>query len=144
MAEATSAAPLWMIRKTTSRKPRNAATMSEAEMAGVPPSGRGSRRRLRRTTIAAVNRLSAIVAEVECRASPVGLPKHMPEAPILILLTPSTAWADAGDVARGPHGDPILLGLSLIQRAALEARRAGYGQVFLLGAKGFTPGAAAI
>jgi hypothetical protein len=33
MAEATSAAPLWMIRKTTSRKPRNAATMSEAEMA---------------------------------------------------------------------------------------------------------------
>jgi 1L-myo-inositol 1-phosphate cytidylyltransferase / CDP-L-myo-inositol myo-inositolphosphotransferase len=59
-------------------------------------------------------------------------PKHMPEAPILILLTPSTAWADAGDVARGPHGDPILLGLRLIQRAALAARRAGYGQVFLL------------
>ena len=36
MAEATSAAPLWMMRKTTSRKPRNAATMSEAEMAGSP------------------------------------------------------------------------------------------------------------
>jgi 1L-myo-inositol 1-phosphate cytidylyltransferase / CDP-L-myo-inositol myo-inositolphosphotransferase len=68
----------------------------------------------------------------------------MPEAPILILLTPSTTWADAGDVARGPHGDPILLGLRLIQRAALAARRAGYGQVFLLGAKGFTTGAAAI
>ena len=79
-----------------------------------------------------MNRLSAIVAEVECRASPVGLPKHMPEAPILILLTPSTASADAGDVVRGPQGDPILLGLSLIQRAALAARRAGYGQVFLL------------
>ena len=46
---------------------------------------------------------------------------------------------------RGPDGDPIILGLSLIQRAALAARRAGYGQVFLLGAKGPTPfGAAAI
>jgi hypothetical protein len=32
MAAATSAAPLWIIRKTTNRKPRNAATMSEAEM----------------------------------------------------------------------------------------------------------------
>jgi hypothetical protein len=39
MAEATSAAPLWMIRKTTSRKPRNAATMSEAEMVRVPRPG---------------------------------------------------------------------------------------------------------
>jgi 1L-myo-inositol 1-phosphate cytidylyltransferase / CDP-L-myo-inositol myo-inositolphosphotransferase len=60
----------------------------------------------------------------------------MPEAPILILLAPRTAPADAGDVARGPNGDPILLGLSLIQRAALAARRAGYAKVFLLGAKG--------
>ena len=36
MAEATSAAPLWMIRKTTSRKPRNAATISEVEIAVAP------------------------------------------------------------------------------------------------------------
>ena len=36
MAEATSAAPLWMIRKTTSKKPRNAATMNDVEMAGSP------------------------------------------------------------------------------------------------------------
>jgi 1L-myo-inositol 1-phosphate cytidylyltransferase / CDP-L-myo-inositol myo-inositolphosphotransferase len=56
----------------------------------------------------------------------------MPEPPILVLLAPSPASADAGDVARGPDGDPIILGLNLIQRAALAARRAGYGQVFLL------------
>jgi phosphatidylglycerophosphate synthase len=69
----------------------------------------------------------------------------MPDAPILILLAPSNASADAPGVARGPHGDPIILGLSLIQRAALAARRAGFGQVLLLGAKGApTPGAAAI
>jgi hypothetical protein len=33
MAEATSAAPLWMMSATTSRKPMSAATSSEAEMA---------------------------------------------------------------------------------------------------------------
>ena len=33
---------------------------------------------------------------------------------------------------------PIILGLSLIQRAALAARRAGYRQVFLLGGAGAT------
>ena len=59
----------------------------------------------------------------------------MSEAPILILLAPSAASPEAADVARGPDGDPIILGLSLIQRAALAARRAGYGQVFLLGGK---------
>jgi hypothetical protein len=32
MAEATSAAPLWTIRKTTSRKPRNVAAISDVEM----------------------------------------------------------------------------------------------------------------
>ena len=62
MAEATSAAPLWMTRKTTTRSPSNPATISEAEMAGVPLSGRVSRRRPRRTTLAARDRLSAIVA----------------------------------------------------------------------------------
>jgi hypothetical protein len=36
MAEATSAAPLWMIRKTTSRKPKNAATISDVEMTWLP------------------------------------------------------------------------------------------------------------
>jgi hypothetical protein len=36
MAEATSAAPLWMMRKTTSRKPKNAATISDVEMTRLP------------------------------------------------------------------------------------------------------------
>jgi hypothetical protein len=44
MAEATSSAPLPMIRKTTSRKPRSAATISEVDMTRLL-SGRGSRRR---------------------------------------------------------------------------------------------------
>jgi phosphatidylglycerophosphate synthase len=69
----------------------------------------------------------------------------MPDAPILILLGPSAASPGTEAIPRGPDGDPIILGLSLFQRAALAARRAGYGQVLLLGAKGApTPGAAAI
>ncbi len=45
----------------------------------------------------------------------------------------------------GPDGDPVILGLSLIERAALAARRAGYGQVFLLGEKApGAPGVAAL
>ena len=59
----------------------------------------------------------------------------MPEAPILILLAASVAAPDA-KIARGPNGDPVILGLSLIQRAVLTARRTGYAQVFLLGGKG--------
>jgi phosphatidylglycerophosphate synthase len=69
----------------------------------------------------------------------------MPDAPILILLAPSSASPGTANIPRGPDGDPIILGLSLIQRAELAARRAGYGQILLLGAKGApTPGAAAI
>jgi 1L-myo-inositol 1-phosphate cytidylyltransferase / CDP-L-myo-inositol myo-inositolphosphotransferase len=59
----------------------------------------------------------------------------MPEAPILILLAASSASPDA-KIARGPNGDPVILALSLIQRAVLTARRAGYPPVFLLGGKG--------
>jgi hypothetical protein len=36
MAEATSAAPLLMMRKTTSSKPKSAATISEVEMTWLP------------------------------------------------------------------------------------------------------------
>jgi phosphatidylglycerophosphate synthase len=60
----------------------------------------------------------------------------MPAAPILILLGLSTAPTGAAYVARGRDGDPVILGLSLIQRAGLAARRAGYRQVCLLGAEG--------
>ena len=69
----------------------------------------------------------------------------MPESPILVLLAPSVASPGAANIARAPDGDPTVLGLSLIQRAALAARRADYAQVFLLAAKGVTaPGMAAV
>ena len=57
----------------------------------------------------------------------------MPEAPVLVLLGPSAASPGAAGMPRGLDGDPIILGLSLIQRTALAAQRAGYAQVFLLG-----------
>ncbi len=60
----------------------------------------------------------------------------MPETPILILLGPSVASPDASKIARGPDGDAVILGLSLIQRTVLAARRAGYRQVLLLGGNG--------
>jgi phosphatidylglycerophosphate synthase len=60
----------------------------------------------------------------------------MPAAPILVLLGPSAASPGAADVVQGPNGDPVILGLSLVQRAALAARRAGYRQTFLLADKG--------
>ena len=70
----------------------------------------------------------------------------MSEAPVLILLAPSAASSPAVDVARGLNGDLVILGLSLVQRTALAAHRAGYAQVFLLGggdrkASGIAPAA---
>ena len=59
----------------------------------------------------------------------------MPELPILILL-PSLGPPDSAAIERGPDGDPMVLGLSLVQRTVLAARRAGYGQVLLLGDMG--------
>jgi phosphatidylglycerophosphate synthase len=60
----------------------------------------------------------------------------MPEAPILILLAPSAASPAAAHIRPGPDGDPVILGLGLIRRAVLAARRAGYRQVVLLGRVG--------
>jgi phosphatidylglycerophosphate synthase len=60
----------------------------------------------------------------------------MPEPPILVLLAPRVASPEAANLAPGPEGDPIILGLSLSRRTALAAQRAGYGQVFFLGGKG--------
>jgi hypothetical protein len=62
MADATSAAPLPTTRKTTSRKPINAATISEVDMTCLPP-GRGSRRR--RDYDRGANPLSAIFIQGE-------------------------------------------------------------------------------
>jgi hypothetical protein len=42
MAEATSAAPLWMMRKTTSRKPKKPAAISDVEMTWLPVRSRSA------------------------------------------------------------------------------------------------------
>ena len=60
----------------------------------------------------------------------------MSEAPILILLAPAVGLREAPALALGSDGEPVILGLSLIRRAALAARRAAYGRVFLLGGSG--------
>jgi phosphatidylglycerophosphate synthase len=57
----------------------------------------------------------------------------MSDAPVLVLLASAPVSPVAPPIARGPDGDPIILGLSLIRRATLVAHHAGYRQVFLLG-----------
>ncbi len=59
----------------------------------------------------------------------------MSEAPVLVLLAASGASLANAGAAPG-RGDPIILGLSLIQRAVSAAHRAGYAQVFLVGSDG--------
>ena len=62
----------------------------------------------------------------------------MPGAPNLVLL-PWAASVDTSDLQlRG--GDPSILGLSLVRRTVLAARRAGYGQVFFLSQDHAAPG----
>jgi 1L-myo-inositol 1-phosphate cytidylyltransferase / CDP-L-myo-inositol myo-inositolphosphotransferase len=69
----------------------------------------------------------------------------MSDAPALVLLASAPVPPTAGRIARGPDGDPIVLGLSLIERATLAAHRSGYGQVFLVGGGSRnTPGLAAV
>ena len=60
----------------------------------------------------------------------------MPQAPILILLSAPLASLDTASGARTHDGGLVILGLSLTQRAVLAARRAGFGQVFLLAGNG--------
>jgi phosphatidylglycerophosphate synthase len=69
----------------------------------------------------------------------------MSDAPVLVFLASAPVSPTAAQIARGPDGDPILLGLSLIERATRAAHRSGYGQVLLLGGGSRnTPGMAAI
>lgn len=68
----------------------------------------------------------------------------MSEAPILVLLAASGASLANAGAAPGRDGDPIILGLSLTQRTALAAHRAGYAQVFLLGGDDHAPGIAPV
>jgi phosphatidylglycerophosphate synthase len=53
-------------------------------------------------------------------------------SPILVLVPASVASPHAPDVAPTPDGDPTVLGLGLMRRTAIAARRAGYGQIFFL------------
>ncbi|HEY1887392.1 MAG TPA: CDP-alcohol phosphatidyltransferase family protein, partial [Roseiarcus sp.] len=69
----------------------------------------------------------------------------MSDAPVLVLLASAPASPTAAQIARRPDGDPIILGLSLVERATLAAHRAGYGRVFVLGdGARETPGMATI
>ena len=128
MAEATSAAPLSMIRNTTSRKPRNAATISDVEMAWLPDRARivpktGQDYDHRAESSISNHRPGRAIDGVVI--IPTLRTPHilMPETPILILLAPSVASLDASKIARTPDGDPSeSLGLSLIQRTVLAAR----------------------
>ena len=92
------------------------------------PSGRSSRRRLRRTTIAARDRLSAIVAEVERpAASPIRIRESeaMPEAPILVLLAPSRGFAGRRRTSRaGRTATRWFWGSALSSERSLAAQRA--------------------
>src|SRR6185312_2941334 len=56
----------------------------------------------------------------------------IPAVPILVLVPASIALPQAPDVAPTPDGDPTVLGLGLMRRTAVAARRAGCGQIFLL------------
>src|SRR6516162_192692 len=52
-------------------------------------------------------------------------------APNLILLP--GAWPPDASDAQLQHSDLNVLGLGLVQRTVLAARRAGYGQIFFFG-----------
>jgi len=56
----------------------------------------------------------------------------MPAAPILILLSAPIASIDVARTAPPFAGDPRVLGLDLLQRTIIAARRAGYGRIFSL------------
>ena len=57
----------------------------------------------------------------------------MLDAPILILLAAPPLSPDGSRSEAAPAGGLEILGLSLVKRAALAARRAGFGEVLLVG-----------
>ena len=57
----------------------------------------------------------------------------MPDAPILILLAAPPPSLGGSRSAAAPAGGLEILGLSLVKRAALAARRVGFGEVLLVG-----------
>ena len=56
----------------------------------------------------------------------------IPAAPILILVPAPIASLHAAGVAPADDGDTRVLGLGLMRRTVMAARRAGYGQVYFL------------
>ena len=58
-----------------------------------------------------------------------------------LVLLPSVGLADASD-GQVPGTELKILGLGLVERTVLAARRAGYGQIFLLGRDHATPAGA--
>jgi phosphatidylglycerophosphate synthase len=56
----------------------------------------------------------------------------IPAVPILVLVPASVASPHAPNVAPTPDDDQTVLGLGLMRRTAMAARRAGYGQICLL------------
>jgi 1L-myo-inositol 1-phosphate cytidylyltransferase / CDP-L-myo-inositol myo-inositolphosphotransferase len=69
----------------------------------------------------------------------------MPAAPILILLPAPPAPIEAAGATRDRDGGRVILGLGLVRRAVLAARRAGYRQVLVISADGgATEGAARV
>ena len=63
---------------------------------------------------------------------PTDSPAATPAAPILILVPAPAASLPAARVAPMDDGDPKVLGLGLMRRSVMVARRAGYSQIFLL------------
>ena len=102
---------------------------------------------MRRTTIAARNRLSAIAVQLEISGAvddPVPFNVWIPEpsCPPRRFLSSSGRRSRPPDVAGGAgeqESERVILGLGLVRRAVLAARRAGYGQVFVLSANGDAP-----
>lgn len=61
---------------------------------------------------------------------PEGLLTAVPDMPNLVLLPPIASLGP--DVVQTRDGDPSVLGLGLMRRTVMAARRAGYGRVFFL------------
>jgi 1L-myo-inositol 1-phosphate cytidylyltransferase / CDP-L-myo-inositol myo-inositolphosphotransferase len=67
----------------------------------------------------------------------------VPAAPILILVPAPLAPLEAAADAREGDGERVILGLSLIWRAVMAGRRAGYGEVIALSANPDPPAGSA-
>jgi 1L-myo-inositol 1-phosphate cytidylyltransferase / CDP-L-myo-inositol myo-inositolphosphotransferase len=72
------------------------------------------------------------VSSIPNPAEPADSPTAMLTAPNLILVAAADARLQAAGVAPACDGDARVLGLGLMGRTVMAARRAGYGRIFLL------------